>query len=169
MYDLTKWLSALHKDSGMKIKWEILPIETYREKYKKAYKYCDIPSIPIFYSKGVELGEMAGELKDSYIELNIENAGYKQRHEYLLTSIIRNNVNKDNLVLAFTSEFSNWGSKRIVIINEKTCKVLRNDFKSVYKLSWKDYTEGKYQKTEKTEPEHKVIKVRRPTLTPVEK
>lgn len=161
---LTKWLTALYKDSKLKIEFKTLPVEVYREKWEEIYPTCEKVKIPIFFSKNVDLGEMGQNLLSSYIEVIIENAGYKQPHEYLLTSVVRNNVNTNRILLSFASKFSNWGSKRVVIVSEDATKVYRNDFKDVYKLSWKDYEEGEYQKVKKPSVAPSVIKLRRPKI-----
>ena len=165
MHNLTKWLTSIHKNSRLKMTWNTLPIESYREKWEEIYQYCDKVKIPIFFSKNVDLGEMEGELKSTYVEVKIENAGYKQKHEYLLTSVVRNNIDKNKILLTFTSEFSNWGSKRIVIVSEDGYKVYRNDFKNVYDLSWKDYSEGEYQKKKQADTSC-TSKLKRPKILP---
>ena len=160
VHDLTKWLTLLHNDSRLKMSWKVIPVEVYKEKWESMYPYCDSAKIPIFFSKNVDLGEVGQNLQNSYVEVSIENAGYKQQHDYLLTSITRHD---EKITLAFTSEFSNWGSKRLVILIPERSKVYRNDFKGVYELSWKDYREEKYQKKESTPH---VTKLRRPKRKP---
>ena len=103
--------------------------------------------IPSFFYKGVDFKQLEGEFSENYIELNIENAGHRQPHDYILTSVVRID---EKVTLAFTSEYSNWGTKRIVIIDYTTNKVIRNDFTKVYNLSWEDYKLDKYQKVRKT-------------------
>lgn len=163
MYNLTKWLKAIYSDSKLKMTWNTLPIETYKEEWGEIYQYCDEVKVPIFFSKNVDLGEMGQDLLSTYVEVKIDNAGYRQQHDYLLTGAVRNNIDKNKIVLTFTSKFSNWGSKRIVIVSEDGNKVYRNDFKTVYQLSWNDYTEGEYQKKQASTPH--VPKLRRPRIS----
>ena len=87
------------------------------------------------------MGDVESELKSMYVEAILDNAGYKQPHEYILASIRFAN---NRYFLSFVSEYSNWPVSRLVIF-DKHNKIVRNDFKKVYTLSWQDFKEGEYQ------------------------
>ena len=143
MEKINQWLAAFYQDCNFKLSFKTLGKEYYRERFEFQNTTALPVVIPDFFYKGVNLKNLEGEFAENYIELNIDNAGYKQPHDYLLTSIT---LVQNKVILAFTSQFSNWGVKRNVVIDPETNKVLRNDFKDVYNLSWKDYKEGEYQK-----------------------
>lgn len=164
MNDLTRWLTAMYRDSKLKMSFQTLPIEKYRDEWENIYPYCDKVEVPVFFSKNVDLGEMEQNLMSTYVEVVIENAGYKQQHEYLLTSVTKNYANPEKVMLAFTSKFTYWGSKRLVIVSENAERVYRNDFKDIYKISWKDYSEGAYQKQKKASSAPHIMKLRRPQV-----
>lgn len=144
---LTRWLTYIHEELPSKARFRTLDICKYRETFEDLLMTCEDIKIPKFYSERIDLGQMKAELECDYIELYLENAGYKQPHEYLLTSVILNEVEEyKRIVFSFTSEYSNWAQKRIIIISPDCKEMYRNDFKTIYDLSWKDYKEGKYQK-----------------------
>lgn len=143
MEQLNQWLTAFYKDCNFKLKFKTLNKEYYRERFESLNNTAVPVVVPEFFYKGVDLKKLEGEFAENYIELNIDNAGYKQPHDYILTSVT---LAQNNVMLAFTSQFSNWGVKRIVIVDPSTNKVLRNDFKKIYNISWEDYKDGKYQK-----------------------
>ena len=159
---LTIWLTYIHKNLPSEARFRTLDIERYREIFEELRPTCEKIKIPEFYCEGVDLGQIGDELKSHYIELYLDNAGYKQPHEYILTSIYLNKIRKkEQLFFYFTSEYSNWAMKRIVSISPNCEEIYRNDFKDVYTLSWKDYSEGKYQKASK----NKAPVFKRNTLT----
>lgn len=162
MNNLTRLLTLIHKDLPSKSKFRVISVEKYIEEFEERYQSCDKVKVPIFYHEGVDIGQIEGELVSNYIELYIENAGYRQVHEYLLTSVIYNRV-RNNFMLTFTGKFSNWAPKRIVVISSNYEEILRNDFRNVYELSWKDFNEDKYQKVSKCN----APKLRKRTLTAV--
>ena len=157
---LTKWLTLLHDDCNFKIRFNTLDKEYYEKEWESMSTSCIPVKAPEFFCKNVDLGEMLQNLQGTYAQVLIENAGYKQPHEFILTGI---RAKDSKNFLYFSSKFSNWAVKRIVIIEND--KVVRNDFKKVYKLSWEDYKEGRYMSKKKTSTPQK-IKLRRPTLTP---
>lgn len=145
---LTKWLTFIYEDLPSKACFRTLDIDKYREAFEEFHPTCEKIKVPIFYSDRIDLGQINEELNSTYIELYIENAGYKQPHEYLLTSILKNGSNK--IAFCFTSEYSNWAAKRIVSISPDCRTIYRNDFKDVYSMSWEDYKNDRYQKGKKT-------------------
>lgn len=157
---LTKWLTLLHDDCNFKIRFNTLDKEYYEKGWESISTSCIPVKAPEFFCKNVDLGEMWQNLQGIYAQVLIENAGYKQPHEFILTGI---RAKDSKNFLYFSSKFSNWAVKRIVIIEND--KVVRNDFKKVYMLSWEDYKEGRYMSKKKTSTPQK-IKLRRPTLTP---
>ena len=156
---LTKWLTLLHDDCNFRVRFNTLDKEYYEKEWESINMSCVPVKAPEFFCKNIDLGEVLQNLQGTYAQVLIENAGYKQPHEFILTGV--SSKGSKNF-LYFSSKFSNWAVKRIVIIEGD--KVIRNDFKSVYKLSWEDYKEGKYMSKRKTSTPQK-IKLRRPTLT----
>ena len=163
MDPLTRWLTLLHEDCKFKVRFNTLDKEHYEQEWESLNKSCVPVKAPEFFCKNVELGEVSQDLSSTYVQVLIENAGYKQPHEFLLTGIMKVNA---FVQLYFSSIFSNWGIKRVVVIDLEHNKVTRNDFNDVYELSWKDYREGEYQKKKATPH---VSMLRRPTLTQLNK
>ena len=143
---LTTWLKAFHDQSRLKVKYKIIDKESYRETLENLNMSIRPICLPEFSVKNVSLGDMEQELKSHYVKLIIENAGYKQPHEYILYRVEA--LIENRYLLAFCSAYSNWPVGRLVILDEFN-KVIRNDFKLVYDLSWKDYNEKEYQPKEK--------------------
>ena len=158
MNTLTKWLKALYDDCPFSIRFNPLEKEYYQRKWAELLESLEDPIVPEFFVDGVDLGHILGELSTNYIEATIENAGYKQTHTYILTGITCRN---DRVSLYFSGEYSNWAPKRIVTMTYDGGTIIRNDFKDIYLLSWKDYNEGKYQKAKGG----RAPKLKRGTLT----
>ena len=138
---LTNWLRLLHADCNFKVRYRTLDKEYYRQE-QEARNISILPTKPVeFYVKNVSLGEIEQELKSMYVEVVIDNAGYKQPHEYILSGIYHA---QNKYILTFIQEYVNWPACRIVEFNEYN-NIIRNDFKRVYDLSWKDFREGEYQ------------------------
>ena len=161
---LVKCLELLHQDCKFKVKFQTLDKEKYLRDWERTNDSCEDVRVPEFFSKDVDLGEMGENLKSVYAEIFIDNAGYKQPHDLILTSVTK--LYNDNVMLSFSSKFSKWAIKRLMIIDCNKNKVIRNDFKDVYELSWKDYREEEYQKKKSTPH---ISKLRRPTLTQLNK
>ena len=142
---LTTWLRALHDDCNFKIKFKTLDKEYYSRTWEENTLSINPIKAPEFFCKNVSLGTMENELKSMYVEALIENAGYKQPHEFILSGILFSN---NKYFLSFTQEYSNWPVSRLVIFDEYN-HIIRNDFKTVYNLSWEDYREEKYQPKKK--------------------
>lgn len=155
---LTKRLTLFHDDCNFKVRFSTLDKEYYEKEWESMNMSCIPVKPPEFFCKNVDLGEVLQNLQGTYAQVLIENAGYKQPHEFILTGVSAKGAKN---FLYFSSKFSNWPVKRIVIIEND--KVIRNDFKKVYKLSWEDYKEGRYTSKKKSTPVK--IKLRRPTLT----
>ena len=147
MEQLNKWLKAFYNDCEFKLSFRTLNKEYYRSRFEDRNMTAQPIDVPSFFYKGVDFEQLEGEFLENYVELNIENAGHRQPHDYILTSVVRIG---GEVTLAFTSEYSNWGTKRLVVIDYDTSKVIRNDFTKVYNLSWEDYKSDKYQKARKT-------------------
>ena len=160
MNTLVKCLELLYKDCNFKVRFQTLDKEKYLRDWESINESCEQVKVPDFFSKGVDLGETGENLKSVYAEIFMDNSGYKQPHDLILTSVTK--LYNNNVLLAFSSKFSRWAIKRLIIIDIENNRVVRNDFKDVYKLSWKDYQEGEYQKKKTTT---NVPKLRRPTLT----
>ena len=163
MNRLTLWLKTLCDDCNFKIRFKPIDKENYKEDWNQKTLSILPISPPEFFLREVELGEIEQELKSMYIEVTIENAGHKQPHEYLLNGIM---FSHKKYFLYFSSEYTNWPTMRIVTFDEND-RLIRNDFKRVYKRSWKDFKEDKYQtkkkKTIASVP--KGFKFSRPVLT----
>lgn len=142
---LTKWLRALYEDCNFRVKYNTVDKDFYQEKWEYLNTTINPSTSPEFTVVGVDLGEMRSELESNYIEISIENAGCRQPHDYLLSGVYKIG---EKVILTFSSEFTNWPVSRLVIINNKD-EVIRNDFKTVYQLSWKDFKEDKYQPKKK--------------------
>ena len=160
MNPLIKWLTLLHGDCKFKVKFRTLDKEKYEKDWEALNMSCVKVKIPEFFCKGIDLSEIEENLKSTYAELQADNSGYKQPHEYILTGVTK--LYNNNILLSFSSKFSNWAVKRNVVINPLINKIVRNDFNDVYELSWKDYKEGSYQKKKAVS---NAPKLRRPTLT----
>ena len=154
---LTKLLTMLHNDCDFETRFNLLDKGVYEEDWEAVDNSCLPVKGPDFFCKNIDLADFEPLLKGTYAQIIIDNAGYKQPHEFLLTGVMKSGK---KIFLYFSSKFSRWSTKRVVIIED--AKVTRNDFKNVYKLSWKDYKEGEYQKKKTTSM---VPKLRRPTLT----
>lgn len=164
MNRLTLWLKVLCTDCNFKIKFRPINKETYAENWNSKCLTINPITPPQFFLKNMTLGkELETELESMYIEVIIDNAGYKQPHEYLLNGILHSH---NKYFLYFSSEYSNWPTLRIVSFDEED-KLLRNDFKRIYKRSWKDFKEGSYQPKEKKAVAcvPKGFKKKRPVLT----
>jgi hypothetical protein len=157
---LVKCLELLYQDCKFKVRFQTLDKEKYLRDWESINDSCEYVRVPEFFSKDVDLGEMGENLKSVYAEIFIDNAGYKQPHDLILTSVTK--LYNGNVMLSFSSKFSKWAVKRLVIVDSDKNKVIRNDFNDVYELSWKDYREGGYQKKKSTP---NIPKLRRPTLT----
>ena len=81
---LTVWLQKLYYDCNFKVKYKTVDKESYKAQWELLNSTIHPATSPEFFSKGVDLGNMANELESVYVEINIENAGYKQPHEYFL-------------------------------------------------------------------------------------
>ena len=138
---LTQWLKTLYDDCNFKIRFSTLDKEYYRKEWEARNLSVTPIKPPEFFLKNVSLGDVESELKSMYVEAILDNAGYKQPHEYILASIRFAN---NRYFLSFVSEYSNWPVSRLVIFDEHN-KIVRNDFKKVYTLSWQDFKEGEYQ------------------------
>ena len=150
MHILKEFLMAIRDDCNFKVTFRPLNKDTYEEQWEAMNRTIERVKPPTFFCKGIDLGEITQNMNGAYIEIFIENAGHKQQHEYLLSNIVVNKAESyDRVVLAFTSKFSNWGAKRIVMLDKETKRILRNDFNIVYKVSWDDYNNGQYQSAKK--------------------
>ena len=138
---LTQWLRALHDDCNFKIRFQTLDKEYYEKEWEARNLSITPIKPPEFFLKNVSLGEMESELESMYVEAILTNAGCRQPHEYILSNIRFTN---NKYFLAFSSEYSNWPVSRLVVFDEYN-KIIRNDFKKVYALSWQDFKEGEYQ------------------------
>lgn len=159
MNELNNWLTLLYNDCKFKVRFNTLDKEYYEQEWEEQNNSCIPVKAPDFFCKNVELGEVGQNLLGTYVQIVMENAGYKQPHEFILTGMLKVDC---HIFLYFSSKFSNWAVKRNVIIDINKNRVIRNDFNDVYTLSWRDYTEGEYQKKKSTAY---VPKLRRPTLT----
>ena len=139
---LTVWLKALHDHCRLKLRYQIVDKDTYRREAEELNKSIRPTVVPEFAVKGVSLGEMEGELQSNYIKANFDNAGYRQPHEYILYRVEA--LIEGRYLLAFCSAYTNWPIGRIVMLDECN-NIIRNDFRTVYDLIWKDYNDGKYQ------------------------
>ena len=140
MGDLVSWLRSLNNDGNFKVQYRTLLKETYAREWEERTISITPTKPPEFFSKNVDLGKMAEDLKTFYVEVHIENAGYKQPHDFLLSGVQRI---KDKTFLYFSSEFTNWPIHRIIVFDDYN-NIIRNDFKSIYKLSWKDFSNQEY-------------------------
>lgn len=142
---LTFWLNKLCNDCNFKVKFKPLNKEAYRDRWEQINQSINPIKPPEFFIKNVDLEEFEKELEVMYIEVMLDNAGYKQPHEFLLSGVSCLN---DRYFLYFSSEYTNWPIKRIVVFNLDS-NIIRNDFKRIYKRSWKDFKENKYQPKKK--------------------
>ena len=142
---LTNWLKTLYNDCNFRIKYKTLNKEHYAKEWESKNLSINPIKPPEFYCKGISLGEMQKDLESMYVEVVIDNAGCRQPHEFILSGIY---YTQNKYFLTFVQEYSNWPISRIVIFNEYN-QIIRNDFKTVYNLSWKDYEEEVYQPKKK--------------------
>ena len=138
---LTLWLRTFSNDCNFRVRFNTLDKEWYAEDWEEKSKVLFPIKPPEFYIKGVSLGAMEEELKSTYVELIMDNGGCRQPHEFILSSI---RLIRDKYFLSFTQAYANWPVSRIVVFDEFN-QIIRNDFKDVYKLSWQDFEDEKYQ------------------------
>ena len=102
---LTTWLTYIHENLPSSARFRTLDTERYREIFEELRPTCEKIKIPEFYCEHIKLGQIENELKVNYIELSLDNAGYKQPHEYILTGIRLSKVRKKERLSFYFTRF----------------------------------------------------------------